>query len=288
MTLKPIDSNEVKAYYQNDYDEALRLSDAADNRHHVERDVKQILFLRALSEFDTSTPVTITDVACGTGIHTLFLAEYARANHLDWSINALDLVPEHISQLQEAIEDRHLDKVHAVVGDAADLPFADGSTDLLINSALYHVRTLDMKARVIGSSMRTMKTGGTMMFDFLPRLHAFMQGAARYGDGFLSRFPVIGSTEQNTMLWNDGVFSYDTTESLRYLMLTAFHRLDIQFFTPDLITRFITDDVDQWNQDSLRKWEEFIMKTQELDSNSQDYVRAVVDMSEHGMMIMRR
>ncbi len=80
------------------------------------------------------TEARILDIGCGPGVQTLHLAEVS-----DGPISAVDIHPPFIAKLRETAQARGLgDRVTASVGDMADLPFEDGSFDLLwIEGAIF-------------------------------------------------------------------------------------------------------------------------------------------------------
>lgn len=93
--------------------------------------------LRALEFIDTTrTGLRIADIGCGTGRQTEVLAR-----HLDGQITAIDLLPELIEGLEERIRRaRYVDKVTPVVGSMDDLPFEDGSLDIIwAEGSIYNI-----------------------------------------------------------------------------------------------------------------------------------------------------
>jgi ubiquinone/menaquinone biosynthesis C-methylase UbiE len=110
--------------------------------------------LRALSFIDgLSAGSQIADLGCGTGGQTMTLAR-ATTGH----ITALDLFPKFIDRLNlRALNHGVHDRVSGLVGSMDDLPFDDGSLDLIwCEGAIYHIGF----ERGLGYWRRFLKPGG--------------------------------------------------------------------------------------------------------------------------------
>ena len=92
------------------------------------------------------------DVACGPGIVVCAFAERVR------SAAGIDLTPAMLAKARELAVSKHLDNVSFTLGDAARLPFDDGSFSIVTSRyALHHVTE---PARVLKEMLRVCKPGG--------------------------------------------------------------------------------------------------------------------------------
>jgi ubiquinone/menaquinone biosynthesis C-methylase UbiE len=99
----------------------------------------------------TSNDVVL-DIACGPGSLTLELAPHvARAI-------GLDITPAMLDEARAAQTRRGVDNVEWINGDAAKLPFADGSFTLVASSAAFH--HFAAPAKVLAEMARVCRPGG--------------------------------------------------------------------------------------------------------------------------------
>lgn len=94
--------------------------------------------LKALSFVEVQRPIVrIADIGCGTGAHTLLLAEYLPGSQ----VTALDLFPVFIEQLNANAAQAGLqDRVKGITGNMEALPFEPDSLDLIWSEgAIYNI-----------------------------------------------------------------------------------------------------------------------------------------------------
>jgi SAM-dependent methyltransferase len=94
--------------------------------------------LKALSFVEAQRPIVrIADIGCGTGAHTLLLAEHLPGSQ----VTALDLFPVFIEQLSANAAQAGLqDRVKGITGNMEDLPFKPDSLDLIWSEgAIYNI-----------------------------------------------------------------------------------------------------------------------------------------------------
>jgi ubiquinone/menaquinone biosynthesis C-methylase UbiE len=97
----------------------------------------------------------LLDLACGPGIVTAALAEGAA------DVVAFDATPEMLNKARERCGKAGLSNVTFEQGDAAALPFVDGSFDGVVTRlAIHHFAE---PGRVIGEMYRVLKPGGRMV-----------------------------------------------------------------------------------------------------------------------------
>jgi SAM-dependent methyltransferase len=132
---------------------------AADYDRLVEEDfwMRQLLWRRYLDLFHSGDRVL--DVACGTGLDTLFLAQHEIA------ITGIDASPGMIAQLRSKAERAGL-QIEARVGDAADLSaWPAGSFDGIL-SAFAGLNTVDLE-RFAADAARLLRPGGRLIVHLL-------------------------------------------------------------------------------------------------------------------------
>lgn len=97
----------------------------------------------------------VLDVACGPGRLSLDLAPHVR------SVTGLDLTPGMLEQARAALAESGHANVTLVQGDAAAMPFADGSFSIVISSAAFH--HFEAPAKVLSEMARVCRPGGRVV-----------------------------------------------------------------------------------------------------------------------------
>jgi ubiquinone/menaquinone biosynthesis C-methylase UbiE len=97
----------------------------------------------------------ILDVACGPGIISAALAPRAR------EVVAFDLTPEMLTKARRRCADAGLSNVRFQEGSAPDLPFPDGSFDVVVTRlSIHHFQT---PQQPLAEMTRVLKPGGTLV-----------------------------------------------------------------------------------------------------------------------------
>lgn len=142
----------IAAYYDEQYDEADRLSITAFGRLELER-TKELL-----SPELPPLPAHVLDVGGGPGVYAAWLAS------LGYAVTLIDPVARHREQAAE----------HATFtvesGDARALRAADASADaVLMLGPLYHLPDPDDRAQALREANRVVKPGGLIAAAFISR-----------------------------------------------------------------------------------------------------------------------
>ncbi|MEM7539406.1 MAG: class I SAM-dependent methyltransferase [Chloroflexota bacterium] len=113
----------------------------------------------------TSTLKRILEVGAGTGAYVLPLAEQGH------DVVAVDIVPLHITLLQEKASQRNLDNLAAHVADARDLRlFDDASMDVVLClGPLYHLQAYADRKQCLIEALRVAKPDGVVICAYLNR-----------------------------------------------------------------------------------------------------------------------
>lgn len=103
----------------------------------------------------------VLDVACGPGRLTLDLAPHVR------HVTGLDLTPGMLEQARAALAEAGIANAEFVAGDAAAMPFANASFDIVISSAAFH--HFETPGRVLAEMVRVCRPGGRVVVsDVMP------------------------------------------------------------------------------------------------------------------------
>ena len=144
--------NIVKFYES--YDEEGRLS--RDKAHMVE-------YLVTIRYFDRlfEPGSRILDACAGAGRYSFYLADKG------CSVTTCDLVEHNVDIIKSNPKANMLDDI--LICDALDLSrFDESSFDIVLcMGALYHVKSDDLKGKVISESVRVCKSGGIVVFSYL-------------------------------------------------------------------------------------------------------------------------
>jgi len=144
---------EIVSYYENRYEEAARLVKRPQGR------LERIRTLELLREALPAAPARVLDVGGGPGAYArpLLAAGYR--------VRLVDLVPAHVEQARAG-----LPPIDAVVGDARDLPAADGEYDAtLVLGPLYHLHERADRVRALREAIRVTRPGGPVVVAAIAR-----------------------------------------------------------------------------------------------------------------------
>jgi ubiquinone/menaquinone biosynthesis C-methylase UbiE len=107
----------------------------------------------------------VLDVGCGTGLMVLRIAK----QHPDCTLHGIDLSPNVIAVAQENAAKRGL-AANLCVGSITDLPYPDGTFDVLITNIMYHHLDMVEKRQAVAEIARTLRPGGRYVSaEFGPR-----------------------------------------------------------------------------------------------------------------------
>ncbi len=98
----------------------------------------------------------ILEIACGTGRVTKHLASSVKHD----TLTATDLNPDMISIAKEVVSDK---KIKWIPADAMELPFEEGSFDLVVMQ--FGIMFLPDKEKGLKEAYRVLKTGGKLIFN---------------------------------------------------------------------------------------------------------------------------
>lgn len=154
----------IQTYYAEDFDEDARIQTrSVGGRVELERTKRLI--------GDRMPPgARVLDVGGATGVHSRWLAEAGHA------VTLIDPVP---AQVQRAAA---IGTFRAVVGDARELPAADGSVDaVVLLGPLYHLISRDDRQQALAEARRVLTTRGLLFAQGIGRLSAFTDAATHRG-----------------------------------------------------------------------------------------------------------
>jgi demethylmenaquinone methyltransferase/2-methoxy-6-polyprenyl-1,4-benzoquinol methylase len=103
----------------------------------------------------------VLDVACGTGRGTVGLAQAVGSQG---RVDALDLSQAMLDQARSKIEKLGLsDRVHFKQGNARELPYPDGTFDIVYNGYMFDLIPLDGFLSILKEMARVLKPGGKLV-----------------------------------------------------------------------------------------------------------------------------
>lgn len=257
-------SSDVISYYENDYEEDERLGDGCDNRHLVEREVKKQIISDYVNKGDK-----VLEIGAGTGLYSIYFAKKGA------KVTATDLVHKHVDIINRKIENENLD-MNAMTSDALHLPFDDEEFDVvLLSGPIYHLSLLEDKNQAISEASRVCKNDGTVVVDYLPKIHGFIQHV------LLSNEFLKGMNNEEIEKYDckDDMFSYDDSATIKDVMNKNYIS-NVKVYGTDSITRFIKEEINLLKDEDLSKWVVFVKS---ISDNP-----GVVELSEHALAIGKK
>jgi ubiquinone/menaquinone biosynthesis C-methylase UbiE len=121
----------------------------------------------------------VLDVGAGTGLLALAAAPHAA------SVHALDVSPAMCSHLAGKFHQSGISNARVLLGNATDIPLADGAVDVVISNYCFHHLPDGEKGRALAQVMRVLRPGGRLVFaDMMFRI----AGASRRDLALSARF----------------------------------------------------------------------------------------------------
>ena len=129
-------------------------------------------------------PARVADVAGGTGVYAVWLAE------LGHEVSLLDLVPSHVARARERAGAAGV-VVDCVEGDARALPWPDDTFDVvMVMGALYHLPDQADRLACLREALRVLRPAGALVASYICRWASLFDG---YRSGYVAddRFVAI-------------------------------------------------------------------------------------------------
>jgi ubiquinone/menaquinone biosynthesis C-methylase UbiE len=125
---------------------------------------------RFFSLLDPWPGIRIVDLACGTGRYSL---EMAKRMGGSGKVHAVDLWPEGIATLNQAIQEQHITNLATHVADITrTVPLDSGSFDSCLLAAVLHDLSEEEQNGVLREAVRLLKPGGTLaVVEFIKTAH---------------------------------------------------------------------------------------------------------------------
>ena len=263
----------VQDFYNNEYDEATRLS-GNDNRHKVELYRKRYLYKRLIQDCrpESDNPsLKIIQIACGTGVHTEWLCE----NYPNSMIFASDIIPKHIEQLKSY---PNLNKrVWDCTDDVIPKEYYVSKPDIvLVEGAWYHL-THDQRKKLL-ENLNKMRPK-IIVIDWLSFFHEVVQQVLRY-----KKFPDTLCTGG----YLRPPFVFDNYKTVKLLENYGY---EVSLYPVDMDIRFGYEDFNKMSEDSFEVFMS-LMNSFNCDGNGNYLYDAhnayLMNATEHGCYILRR
>ena len=184
-------------------------------------------------------------------------------------------VPKYVDIINRKIEKENLD-MNAMTSDALHLPFDDDEFDVvLLSGPIYHLPLLEDKNQAISEASRVCKNDGTVVVDYLPKIHGFIQHV------LLSNEFLKGMNNEEIEKYDckDDMFSYDDSATIKDVMNKNYIS-NVKVYGTDSITRFIKEEINLLKDEDLSKWVVFVKS---ISDNP-----GVVVLSEHALAIGKK
>jgi SAM-dependent methyltransferase len=158
--------------------EIVRHYETIQESQRITEGLGQLELLRTrevLGRYLPAEPSSIIDIGGATGVHAAWLASRGHRVHV------VDLMAHHVDAAARL--EGPPGRVTAEVGDARDLPCADGAFDAaLLFGPLYHLVSREDRLRAWAEARRVVRAGGYIFAAAISRFASLFDGLAR---GFL-------------------------------------------------------------------------------------------------------
>jgi len=189
-----------------------RYSDAAreDNRSTISR-ARGIEFhysKKILSKY-INLESSVLEIGCGTGYYGLHF--YSKCKEYI----GIDLSPENIQMFNDKINSKKINNIKAIVGNATKLDNINDSVYdvVLVLGPMYHL-SLEKRELVIKESKRVCKIGGIIIYAYINKLGAYLNGILRlpekYPNKNANKLVLLKETDD---IFTD-IFYYTTPEKI--------------------------------------------------------------------------
>jgi SAM-dependent methyltransferase len=191
------------------YDTGIEQTRLAQSVGHLELVRTQEIIER----FFPPAPALVYDIGGGPGMYACWLARHGYTVHL------LDAVPLHVEQaLAASRQQPDAPLAGAAVGDARQLPYADGSADaVLLLGPLYHLTDRGDRLLTWREAGRVLKPGGVIVAAAISRFASALDGLRQ---AFLDD-PVFARVVEQDL--RDGLH-HNPTGDPAYFTTAYFHR----------------------------------------------------------------
>jgi SAM-dependent methyltransferase len=165
--------------------------------------------LEFISYLGTKDIQSVLEVSCGTGRLTSHLRNYFPANT---KIIASDVSPDMLDYAKEKMKDSD---VEFQIADAQQLPFSDGSFDLVLNQ--YGLMFLPDKQKGFSEAFRVLKPGGRFIFATWDKSTNIPLFNLIFNEMVIPQF-----MEEDTSRFQTPFILHDTTILINYLQKAGF------------------------------------------------------------------
>jgi arsenite methyltransferase len=100
----------------------------------------------------------VLDIGCGAGVDTFVAANMVGP---EGRVTGIDLIPEMLEQARTNLEKTSLKNVAFQEGSAEELPFPDGTFDVVISNGVFNL--IPDKAKVLREVFRVLKSSGRLL-----------------------------------------------------------------------------------------------------------------------------
>ena len=220
----------------------------------------------------------VLDCGCGVGIYSTYLA------NKNVSVNAVDLVPEHISKLNIISSQNNLN-IDARIGDSCDLScFHDNYFDVVLClGPIYHLIDKKKQEKCIEECIRVCKNNGIIMFAYLS-LYSIFPCVIRGNKDRISDKLYNSIIDNKVINHNDDIcfwtdMSFHTSWDMKKLLAK---------YSVDIIDNLATDGQSIMFQDVINN-----MNDREFDVWLRYHKKicrddAIIDTSNHSLMVVRK
>jgi len=192
---------------------------------------------------------SVAEIGCGTGYYGMYFSDKCK------EYMGIDLSHENIRMFNEKIDNMKIKNIKTMVGDATKLDNISNSIFdvVLVLGPMYHL-PLEERELVFNESKRICKHGGILIFAYINKLGAYLNGILRLPDMYPNKNANEYLLLKETDDYFPGIFYYTTPEkiedSAKKCGLRIIKNIGVDFLFGEKV-------IDEMDEEKYNCWLEF-------------------------------